>query len=225
MREHDSCQMPEPLVFAAIAFTLAGLPTVTIEAGVLDGLISHWPFNEGTGSMVYDVGGVNNNDGTIYNMEPADWVSGMFGNALDFNGVDNVDEEYVNFGNDTSFNVTNAMTVSMWFNKDGNTGISEVALSKVTGGAVSSWQTVVAAKPTLLMTTNPAGNVIAQGSSALGLNSWHHLAMTYGTADGTGRLYVDGQQVATASQLPRRPVAREGPCQGHNHQRDRRGQI
>ncbi|RLJ10179.1 MAG: hypothetical protein DRP15_00895, partial [Candidatus Aenigmatarchaeota archaeon] len=52
------------------------------------GPVAHWRFDEGSGSTVYDSTS-NNNDGTI---NGASWVTGKYGAALKFDGVD----DYVN---------------------------------------------------------------------------------------------------------------------------------
>ena len=72
---------------------------------VIDGLVSAWHFDEGSGTTVYDSSG-NNNDGTIYG---ASWVDGKFGKALNFDGAD----DYVSDG--SNINVS-ALSVECWVN-------------------------------------------------------------------------------------------------------------
>ncbi|MCF2437439.1 LamG domain-containing protein [Streptomyces thinghirensis] len=59
-----------------------------------------------------------------------------------------------------------------------------------------------------LTDSGAAGEQGLDGTAALPLDEWSHLAVTL--ADGTGTLYVDGTAVArnTAMTLPRRPSAR-----------------
>jgi len=52
-------------------------------AAPTDGLVAHWKFDEGEGSIAYDSAG--SNDGVVYG---ADWVDGVLDGALDFDGVD-----------------------------------------------------------------------------------------------------------------------------------------
>ncbi len=54
------------------------------------GLVAHWNFNEGSGSVLHDVSG-HGNDGTIHG---ASWGEGIDGSALYFNG-----NAYVDLGN------------------------------------------------------------------------------------------------------------------------------
>jgi len=48
------------------------------------GLVGYWKFDEGSGTTAYDSSG-NNNHGTIYG---ATWANGKYGNALQFDGID-----------------------------------------------------------------------------------------------------------------------------------------
>ncbi len=62
------------------------------EYVILDnGIVGCWHFDEEIGNIAYDSSG-NNNNGTVIG---AEWIMGIFGNALEFDGVD----DYVDFGN------------------------------------------------------------------------------------------------------------------------------
>jgi hypothetical protein len=78
-----------------------------------DGLLAYYKFDEETGSILPEVvfGGP---DGTLFNMEDEDWVSGLINNALDFDGSN----EYVQTPSDDRFDLsqTNAGTLSIWIN-------------------------------------------------------------------------------------------------------------
>ena len=76
--------------------------------------IAHYSFDQSSGLTAYDntTHGLN---GTLCgNMTDANWVSGKFGNALDFDGVD----DYVNCGNDPSLQLTGDLTLSLWIKPD-----------------------------------------------------------------------------------------------------------
>jgi len=64
--------------------TIIGTITVIDGDNHEDNLVACWHFDEGGGSTVYDSSG-NNNHGTIHG---TNWTSGVSGNALDFDGVD-----------------------------------------------------------------------------------------------------------------------------------------
>lgn len=72
------------------------------------GLMGWWRFDEGIGSVAGDSSG-NGNNGTIYG---ATWVSGRYGQALNFDGLTN----YVQMGYSGSLAITNAITILAWIN-------------------------------------------------------------------------------------------------------------
>ena len=78
------------------------------------GLVAYYSFDEGTGNIAYDISG-NGNNGTIYG---AKWTKGKYGSALQFDGVD----DYVDLGNDESFNITDELTIEAWVNRGTITG-------------------------------------------------------------------------------------------------------
>ncbi len=77
-----------------------------------DSLIGYWPLNETSGTNAPDESD-NSNDGTLVNMEDADWVDGVVGKCLSFDGVN----KYVDCNNAVNLAVTGSMTIGMWVNK------------------------------------------------------------------------------------------------------------
>ena len=76
-----------------------------------ENLVGYWSFDEGKGDKAYDGSG-NGNDGTLHNMTDDDWVDGVAGSCLDFDGVD----DYVqvdNFQNSFTSDYT-PITISFW---------------------------------------------------------------------------------------------------------------
>jgi hypothetical protein len=69
------------------------------------GMVSYWKFDEGSESAVFD--SVDAHDGTIYG---ATWTTGIAGDALAFDGVD----DYVDFGNVLSVGAS-PLTIVLWF--------------------------------------------------------------------------------------------------------------
>ncbi len=86
---------------------LVGQSYADIDPATIVGL---WLFDEGKGGVVKDSSG-KGNDGEIFG---AEWVAGQFGSALEFDGTD----DYVNAGNDSSFDITDAMTLAAWYKAD-----------------------------------------------------------------------------------------------------------
>src|SRR5262249_21063245 len=70
----------------------------------LNQFLSTWlPFEEGSGTVTADAS-AHGNPGTLYNLAPTAWTTGISGNALSFDGVD----DYVQISNHlgTSFTIT-----------------------------------------------------------------------------------------------------------------------
>lgn len=71
------------------------------------GLIGCWLFNEGSGTQLTDYSG-SNNHGTLTSMDPStDWVAGLKGTALDFDGSN----DYVLMNDPVKFSDPNVLTV------------------------------------------------------------------------------------------------------------------
>jgi len=146
-------------------------------------LVGWWTLDEGMGTTVVDWSG-HGNHGTFQG-DPQ-WVAGMLGGALDFDG----NGDYVDCGNDAIFDITDAFTVAAWIN------IRAVA---------SDWCTVVAKGDSAWrISTNGStqgmhfgfedgsrGWQAANSASELPLNEWHYVCGTYDIQNG-GRIYIDG---------------------------------
>ncbi len=79
----------------------------TLPASATAGLISHWAFDEGSGGIATDSAGPN--AGSLHN--GAAWVGGRQNGALRFDGVN----DYVNIPHHASLDLSNAFTISLWF--------------------------------------------------------------------------------------------------------------
>jgi hypothetical protein len=159
--------------------------TVTVSNIQTPGLVAAFGFEELSGSVVNDVSG-NGNQGQMTNATRS--ASGRYGRALSFNGTNSI----VSVADAPSLDLTAGMTVSAW----------------VRPSAVSGWRTVVLKErnPSLSYSlyahsdaSRPAGVIAnpndtrANGSGALALNTWTHLALTF---NGTSLvLYVNGIEV------------------------------
>jgi hypothetical protein len=142
------------------------------------GLIAYWSFDEGSGTTAADSSG-NNNTGTLYG--GPQWVAGMIGGALGFDGTD----DYVGTGKILLSNVS-AFTLAGWVSA-GNPGSSRVGLFGQNdcvefgfdGGNIGIW-------------TPGGGSAVTEWTFAD--LTWHHVAVV---GDGTSlKIYLDGQQAA-----------------------------
>ena len=151
------------------------------------GLVGAWSFNETSGTTAGDSSG-RGNAGLI---SGATRTAGRYGNALNFDGVD----DWVTVDDDASLDITNGMTLEAWVRPDTQ---------------FANWRTVLLKEQSaqlayaLYANTDggvPAGHVFTEGDVALRgtaplpMNVWSHLATTW---DGSViRLYVNGAEVAS----------------------------
>jgi hypothetical protein len=176
------------------------------------GLISYWPFDDGAGSpTVADV--VGTNGGELLGMNPvAAWQEGRFGGALGFAG----DPEHVDFGASESLDAAKGMALSLWLRPDDVEG-SQVAFAKdVAAGSNSfmlftanDWNPLHPDAPRAMVTLEDGGGgELLRGNAPgpLAAGEWHHVVMSYDSSDGVLRLWVDGAQVASATDPEGRPI-------------------
>ncbi len=81
--------------------------TGIVHADIYDGLIGWWMLDEGTGTIVADSSGAGH-DGFFVDSTP-EWVPGMYGTALEFDGTDKVE-----IPDHPDFHLTDAMSVALW---------------------------------------------------------------------------------------------------------------
>ncbi len=161
-----------------------------------DGLVAHWPMNEGVGSTITDVTG-NGHTGALVN--GASWSTTGGDPAVSFDGVN----DYVDVG---SLDISgNAMTLAAWFRvadldncpahdcriiskASGITGNDHYfVLSTMASGEATRLRFGLKTDGVTTMLTSSSGNVPE--------NQWVHVAAVY---DGAAmRLYMDGQQVGS----------------------------
>ena len=84
--------------------------TLIVLGNLFDGLLSHWKFDESTGTIAADSAGTNN--GTLIGFDfttNSGWVSGIISNALSFDGAN----DFVSLDGN-QINLTNNFSVSAW---------------------------------------------------------------------------------------------------------------
>lgn len=168
-----------------------------------EGLIAYWNFDEGTGGMAYDSSG-NNNNGTIYG---ASWTTGVSGNALRFDGID----DYVEVPHSDILNPPDAVTVSLWFNETSSSPAYSCLLYKAGEVPTSSgyrdriytlW-TMSNKKIHFTSTPEGASSQIFYDSplNSYILNNFSMLTAVVDTANDYMRIYINGVQVQEGSYL------------------------
>ena len=146
--------------------------------------VAHWSFDEGNGTTTYD-GTENNNDGTLTvgatgaNTTSSDaWVAGKHGSALNLDGTD----DYVNCGNDSSLNITDAITVGAWVKLTDDTQTEQGLITKGLDG--ETWRFMPVGFTNSEFTfrfkgTDGAWNSEMPSTVDLTLGAWYYLIVTY----------------------------------------------
>jgi hypothetical protein len=173
----------------AKAFKSGYNPSAEASASFASNLVAYWKFDEGTGTTTADSSG-NGNTGILTNGPM--WSAGRIGNALYFDGTDDI----VTVADSNSLHLSNAFTLSAWVNP---------------AATSMDWNAILVKNSKYYLyasTTGGCGNGSPMGGfstqiinavcqpSPLPANSWTHLTVTY---DGSAlTLYRDGVPVGVS---------------------------
>lgn len=163
-------------------------------------IVGAWLFDEGSGTIAKDESQYHN-DGTITD---AEWVEGVFGKALKFNG----NSAYVEIplSDSLDFAGKEEITVTVWANITGagfNSGriVDNSPINTTWGLSKEPFDSVLWRPVT-------AGGWLEARSGRLEQNQWYHFGATY---DGTeARLYRDGELRPIADKPGKGALQRSG---------------
>ena len=179
--------------------------TYLTKNGLFSDIVGLWRFDEEEGDTAYDSSG-NNNYGTLTNMDTANcWVDGKFGNALNFDGVD----DYIEVVDSTSLDITGDLTIEAWVKFDSFTYPHSYIVGKDTNGQRSYGLAVdgghygsdYIGRVGFVVFKASGAPSIHWGNTVLSTGQWYYIAATYNfVTDGTSvmTIYVDGNPDSSA---------------------------
>jgi hypothetical protein len=166
--------------------------TVTVSNWhVPSGLVAAYTFEEGSGTITSDTSG-NGHTGTL--RTGASWTtSGRFGRALVFNGSSGL----VSVADAAALDLTSGLTLEAWVHPFAR-GNWDTVLMKSAGStrAYALYSSDNHGRPAGQLSIGSTLRTV-DGRSRLPLNTWTHMAVTYGS--GRLRLYVNGVLVSSRS--------------------------
>lgn len=156
------------------------------------GLMGWWSFDEGTSTIAHDVSG-NKKDGTLTNFASPPWVTGKYGKAITFDGVD----DYVGVGNMGAFPTQG--TISFWMNPavvENYRNPFTTNLNGTNAGIRFEEYTTVAPYGGFNVVIGNDGGTYAGvtylPSSVLIPNRWYHVILAWNTGTNTITGYLNG---------------------------------
>jgi hypothetical protein len=156
-------------------------------------LIAAYDFNEASGSTIHDASG-NGNSGTVAN---ADWITGISGTALLFNGADSI----VTVSDSPSLDTARKLTLEAWVlptTNDASRSRRIIYRPNTAAGTVNYVLRGISRRVGAPSFGLPLIGINLFAPSALPIGAWSHLAATY---DGTrARIYVNGLLAASQPQ-------------------------
>ncbi|MFT3866771.1 MAG: hypothetical protein QM729_21120 [Solirubrobacterales bacterium] len=171
------------------------------------GPVAEYSFDEGEGSTLEDLTG----DGHTGTIEGAEWVRGRYGDALKFDG----EEDVVKIPNSPEFDLGEEFTIEAWVRPEAEEDIWAPIVAKEIGGGEAEKEIAWWLYEADWEWNVPFGGIepspgeeenAGAASEPLPVDVWSHLALTWDGA--TVRLYVDGELVAHWASGP--PPTTEG---------------
>jgi len=152
-------------------------------------LVGLWSFDESTGLVVFDHT-TNDNRGDLKgSMTESDWIQGISGFALDFDG----NNDYVTIADATVLDFTSNFSISFWLKPDGfNPAAGLVTKSGASPAASTNYAVFILTTGALQLKIKDSGGSTNNMTSTttIGTGTWKHIVVTYDEA--VTNFYIDG---------------------------------
>jgi uncharacterized repeat protein (TIGR01451 family) len=179
--------------YKVVFFTIFSLIIISkfAQADLNDGLVAYYPFNGNANDE-----SANENHGVV---NGATLTTDRFGNpdsAYNFYGIN----EYIDCGNDATFNITGEITVSAWLKARSFQNAGLVTKWKTRSGWSGSWGLSIDATgfPSFMVSADGWNGHSTKSNVSIDLDTYNHVAGIYKVSDNTIRIYVNGIESGTA---------------------------
>ena len=168
----DQAELAEAQSFARQVRTSLGLS-----------LIGEWKFDDEV-DPTRDSSGYDNQGDLINNPQ---WVDGIFGKALEFNG-----SNYVNCGDSSILtNFPDGVTVGLWF-KANSVAAGQGQFGQNGGGKYLNFYMAAGVDHTYLRWETDTGQSF-NSNTKIYPNNWYHAVGIYDNSSGSAKLYINGK--------------------------------
>jgi hypothetical protein len=183
-----------------------------MAANVSAGLIAHWEFDEGSGTIARDSSG-KGHDGTLQG-DPQ-WVTGMIGSgALSFDSTDGL----VEVGDDASLSLTDALTITAWVSVHDLNTYYFILCKQPSGTAGDNYPGNYEFRTEANSGALQFGHQETEGEqysfytsdSSIAVEQWHHVAVTVTKGD-LVEFYIDGVAAGSSEQSTNFGVLNDEP--------------
>ena len=166
---------------------------------IADKLVAYWSFDEGSGNIANDQSS-NGFHGTLHG-DP-EWVSGVKGKALKFDGVD----DYLVASQDIILSDDFTIMFNIKFDEMGTSSKYVLAKHKIQNNFMGGWAVLLCPTDSLpdnsiWFNSTPAGTNNYKGILIKGIDykvsTWHHLKINFDDASNIYNVYFDNVNIKT----------------------------
>ena len=154
-------------------------------------IVGYWKFNDGSGTLAKDSSGYGNN-GTLRNGTAAcangdcpRWVTGIYGNAIIFDGIN----DHVNISDSNITNVTDPFTLSAWIRRN-QTGADNSIIDHRDGSSNGYGMRITDTDQLRCFVNADTGTLSVASTSTIGAGGWTHVTCNYNA--GNMSVYING---------------------------------